>query len=241
MKEVINDSLIQHDIGYLQHSQNQGVLVAFRNEVGLKEWKEVGSGALNCYDCLWEIECHEGENEYILRHLMSGMTLDFVEKEADGERRTVPVLAEIATAEKLGVVEVTIAKREGGDINSDSYVHIGKNGMILTVAEPRETAMLEEEAAREILDDHTIAREDFYKMVHDEQEFIRRDLELSAKVPTHCFKIMEIDDDTKREVLFALSFHQTLLSLIEELRWGNVYAEKKITYQRMMHMINSLN
>lgn len=32
MKEVINnDTLIQHDIGYLQHTQNQGVLIAFRN------------------------------------------------------------------------------------------------------------------------------------------------------------------------------------------------------------------
>jgi len=30
-------------------------LVAFRNEVALKEWKEVESASLNCYDCLWEI------------------------------------------------------------------------------------------------------------------------------------------------------------------------------------------
>jgi len=52
---------------------------------------------------------------------------------------------------------------------------------------------------------------------------------------------MEIDDETKGEVLFALSFHQTLISLIEELKWGNVYAEKKITYQRMMQMNQSLN
>ena len=65
---------------------------------------------------------------------MSGMTLEFVEKDSDGEKKMVPRLAEISNAEKIGVVEMTIAKREGGDINSDSYVHIGKDGLILTVA-----------------------------------------------------------------------------------------------------------
>lgn len=79
----------------------------------------------------------------------------------------VPVLAEIANGEKLGVVDMTIAKREGGEINSDSYVHIGKNGMILTVAERAEPIMLEEEAERVVEDDHIIAKEDFFAMVQD--------------------------------------------------------------------------
>ena len=126
--------------------------------MALKEWKEVDSASLNCYDCLWEIECHEADNEYILRHLMSGMTLEFVEKDSDGEKKMVPRLAEISNAEKIGVVEMTIAKREGGDINSDSYVHIGKDGLILTVAEKKETIILEEEAVREVVDDETIVR-----------------------------------------------------------------------------------
>lgn len=51
---------------------------------------------------------------------------------------------------------------------------------------------------------------------------------------------MEIDDDTKKEVLFALSFHQTLISLIDELKWGTVWAEKKITYKRMIMLNESL-
>lgn len=66
---------------------------------------------------------------------------------------------------------------------------------------------------------------------------MRKDLELTEEVPTHCFIVMEIDDDTKKEVLFALSFHQTLISLIDELKWGTVWAEKKITYKRMI-MLN---
>lgn len=51
---------------------------------------------------------------------------------------------------------------------------------------------------------------------------------------------MEIDDETKKEVLFALSFHQTLISLIDELRWGTVWAEKRITYYRMIMLNQSL-
>jgi len=91
-----------------------------------------------------------------------------VEKNSDRESKfLVPVLTEIANGERLGVVDMKIAKREGGEINSDSYVHIGKGELILSVAEKHETAMIEEEAAGEIIDDETIAREDFHTMVHD--------------------------------------------------------------------------
>lgn len=79
----------------------------------------------------------------------------------------VPMLAEIANAEKLGVVDMTIAKREGGVINSDSYVHIGKNGMILSIASKAEIGMIEEEEARYIVEDESIIQEDFHKMVQD--------------------------------------------------------------------------
>jgi hypothetical protein len=68
---------------------------------------------------------------------MSGMTLSFVEKDTDGVRRVVPMLTEIANAENLGVVDITIAKREGGEINSNSYVHLGKDGRILSIAEKK--------------------------------------------------------------------------------------------------------
>jgi hypothetical protein len=55
----------------------------------------------------------------------------------DGVRRVVPMLTEIANAENLGVVDITIAKREGGEINSNSYVHLGKDGRILSIAEKK--------------------------------------------------------------------------------------------------------
>lgn len=150
MKDVINDTLIQHDIGYLQHTERNGVLIAFKNDVALKEWKDSDSVELGCYDCLWEIEKHVGENEYILRHLMSGMTLGFVDKEADGIKYTVPVLTEVAQPEELGTIDMNIAKKEGGDINSNSFVTLGKNGKCLAIAPPLEQAALEE-TSREIV------------------------------------------------------------------------------------------
>lgn len=66
-----------------------------------------------------------------------------------------------------------------------------------------------------MVESEAIVQQDFFDMVKSEQEYIREDLELSDDVPTHCFVIMEIDDETKGNVLFALSFHQRLITLIE--------------------------
>lgn len=77
--------------------------------------------------------------------------------------------------------------------------------------------------------------------MQDELEYLRKDLRLSDEVPTHCFVIKEIDDETKKEVLFALSFHQTLISLISDLKEGTVFAEKKISYTRMIGITDSLD
>lgn len=61
----------------------------------------------------------------------------FIEKEVSGIKSVVPVLSEITSCEHLGVVDMTIAKKEGGEINSDSYVHLGKDGKILSIAPKR--------------------------------------------------------------------------------------------------------
>jgi hypothetical protein len=55
--------------------------------------KEVGDG-LPFYECLWEIEKHdEADHAYILRHLMSGMTLGILK---DGDRPIRPELFDIS-------------------------------------------------------------------------------------------------------------------------------------------------
>ena len=101
MNDVINEKLIQHDIAYLEHTENKGVMTAFKNHVALKESKNP-SWVLSCYDCLWEIEEFTqkeggGPDRYIFRHLMSGMTLSFVEKKEgeagiSGTKPIVPML-----------------------------------------------------------------------------------------------------------------------------------------------------
>lgn len=135
MNDVVNQKLIQHDIVYFEHSENKGILTAFKNTVALKESKHP-SWVLSCYDCLWEIEQSSNEeDEYILRHLMSGMTLSFVEKEAEGKKKTIPMLTEIASAEQLGRVEIKVATKEAGKINSGSKVHFFKDKKILDIAQ----------------------------------------------------------------------------------------------------------
>jgi hypothetical protein len=52
----------------------------------------------------------------------------------------------------------------------------------------------------------------------------------------HCFVIMEIEDDLKKELLFAMSFHSVIIRLREDLQWGAIEAAKKINYLRMMQV-----
>jgi hypothetical protein len=52
-QDVENDSLIQHDIVYLEHTENGGILSAAKdNEIILKESKE-GNGGFEFYESLW--------------------------------------------------------------------------------------------------------------------------------------------------------------------------------------------
>ena len=74
---------------------------------------------------MWEIEKHDATDDaYILRHLMSGMVLSQTEEE--GSR--IAVLKDISEGKKegeeIGYIEVKMAKKEGGEINSDSFVNL---------------------------------------------------------------------------------------------------------------------
>jgi hypothetical protein len=75
---------------------------------------------------LWEIEKHDAtESAYILRHLMSGMILG---QEIGEDARRRAMLVDISEGKQpeidISYVEVKLAKKEGGDINSDSFVSI---------------------------------------------------------------------------------------------------------------------
>ena len=47
---------------------------------------------------------------------------------------------------------------------------------------------------------------------------------------------MEIEDDLKQQLLFALSFHSVIIRLRESLKYGAIEAAKKITYLKMMQV-----
>lgn len=236
MKDVVNDILIQHDIGYLQHTCSGGVITAFNNEIGLKEAK-TPSNTLQFYDCLWEFERAENPDEYIFRHLMSGMTMGV----ATREEQKVPVLIEINDQTSLGTISMSLAKKDAENIASGSYVCLSSGEEefldVRGSEEPSKVALI---AGLNIYGEK-IAQPDFEKALKETQDYVRRDLEFNRKLPEHCFMIMELDEESIREVLFTLSFHETLINFIEELKWGTVYAEKKIDYYRMLNLSKSLN
>lgn len=88
--------------------------------------KTEGTDQLPFYECLWEIEKHDATDDaYILRHLMSGMTLGI---SMDSEDRPVrPELFDITEGQaegNLGWVQLKLAKKEKVDINSSSLINI---------------------------------------------------------------------------------------------------------------------
>jgi hypothetical protein len=51
---------------------------------------------------------------------------------------------------------------------------------------------------------------------------------------------MEIEDDLKQQLLFALSFHSVIIRLREDLKYGAIEAAKKINYLKMMQVNNKV-
>lgn len=56
----------------------------------------------------------------------------------------------------------------------------------------------------------------------------------------HCFVINEIEDELKKDLLFALSFHSVIIRLKDDLKYGAIEAVKKISYLRMMQVTNKI-
>lgn len=151
-----NDELIQHDIVFFQHTQNCGVLAAIGQEqIALKELKGEKTSELCFFDCLWEIEEHKevenSQNAYILRHLMSGMTLGVEVTNSANEKKLRPKLIDISDGkgdgalDSLGIIELKKAKKEGGIIESGSYVNICSDEMVLDIKKEKKVGNKETE------------------------------------------------------------------------------------------------
>lgn len=65
-------------------------------------------------------------------------------------------------------------------------------------------------------------------------------LKFTGDISKHCFVIQQIDDSLKKELLFALSFHSTIINLREDLKEGAVQATKRISYIRMMKVTEKI-
>jgi hypothetical protein len=214
------------------------VLSTHGQNIILKELKDKTTDELCFYECLWEIERHKdaSEDAYILRHLMSGMVLG-QEEGGDGVRRA--MLQDISEGKQeggeIGYVEVKLAKKEGGVINSESFVNIAWGEELLETFDEEEGL---QESATKLHDME--AKVDLGRMrslYKREIEYNNRPLAFKKSVTQeHCFVIMEIEDDLKKELLFAMSFHSVIIRLREDLQWGAIEAAKKINYLRMMQV-----
>lgn len=87
------------------------------------------------------------------------------------------MLTEIASAEQLGTVEMKIATKEVGEMNSNSKVNFYKENLVLGIAS---TNLEAEVSEGDVLIDYTkIIQSNFNSIVEGELEYTRRDLELT--------------------------------------------------------------
>lgn len=79
------------------------------------------------------------------------------------------------------------------------------------------------------------------RLLKQEIEYKTRRLVFTQnRAQKHCFVIQQIDDQLKKDVLFALSFHSVIINLREDLKWGAIEAGKKIDYFRMMKVTEKI-
>lgn len=79
------------------------------------------------------------------------------------------------------------------------------------------------------------------RLSKNQLEYNVKKMQFCSDIPKNCFVIQEIDDSLKKELLFALSFHSTIINLREDLKWGATEAMKKVSYIRMMKVTEKIS
>ena len=105
-----------------------------------------------------------------------------------------------------------LAKKEGGDINSESFVNIAWGSELLETWD--EGAGLTASIRK---DTDSMGKIDLIRM----RQLYKKEIEYNIRplifresvTQEHCFVIMEIEDDLKQQLLFALSFHSVIIRL----------------------------
>lgn len=169
---------------------------------------------------------------------MSGMTLG-IRKDANDN----PIKAELfdisegEAENNLGWVELKLAKKEIAEINSDSYINICFDNWCLDKAKTEAMAEGEDEDLRS---DDYISILKLNKLAVNELEYEVKKANFTIEISKNCFIIKEIEDDLKKQCLFALSFHSKIIDLREDLKWGYQESSQKITYIRMMQVTEKI-
>lgn len=78
------------------------------------------------------------------------------------------------------------------------------------------------------------------KLAVNELEYEVKKANFTIEISKNCFVIKEIEDDLKKQCLFALSFHSKIIDLREDLKWGYQESSEKITYIRMMQVTEKI-
>jgi hypothetical protein len=78
------------------------------------------------------------------------------------------------------------------------------------------------------------------KYATNELEYDVKNVKFTLEISKNCFIISEIEDDLKKQVLFALSFHSKIIDLREDLKWGHQESGESIKYIRMMQVTEKI-
>lgn len=134
-------------------------------------------------------------------------------------------------------MELKLAKKEKVDINSKSLINICLNQWCLDKV--KDTLSIDNDEEEDVSTDY-VSISKLNKMAVNELEYETKNVKFTLEISKNCFIIKEIEDDLKKQVLFALSFHSKIIDLREDLKWGFEESEQKITYIRMMQVTEKI-
>ena len=169
---------------------------------------------------------------------MSGMTLG-IKKDAEGK----PIKAMLfdiseGTAENnLGYVDIRLAKKEVADIDSGSYINICDGDWCLDKV--KSEIAIEGEYEEQKSDDF-VSIPKLNRLAVNELEYEVQKVNFTIEISKNCFMIKEIEDDLKKQCLFALSFHAKIIELREDLKWGWEDSQENIKYRRLMQVTEKI-
>jgi hypothetical protein len=194
-----------HDIIYIVHTHHRGFLTSQQDKLILKE--PLTEDPM-LFSALWEIEFlpakgsesdllySQAEETFCLRELLSGKTLGIFSQ----NKVTIPKLFNESRP-------ITIKSVKGGDLQDV------KNGSLVKLALAMQDVLVELDADLYLPEPPPVGRFYFSK----DLEYRLRSITVGdpANEIDHGFRMIKIDEESQRDVLFALSSHEILFEFAE--------------------------